>query len=311
MKQILEGKVAIVTGSGQGIGRCIALDMASLGAKVITNNRKPGSSINAFEHTDLDFTDEEREELLKFNGDAQTTADEIIAMGGEAYPVFGDVSNRENARKLVDTAMEKWGRVDIIVNNASSNWKGNIMDMDVEVWDTQINSKLSGTFYLMYYALPHMKEQGYGRIISSASDAFVGINDYAAYGAGNAGVVALSKAASKDLAGTGITVNSYTPLARTRSWYNARTSYRIQGISPDMIESMAPEAMKRTAEGMVPFLSYLASDLASDITGNNFQLAADGVIGLWSDPEIVKIIKDGSDKWTVEELEKRIKSELL
>jgi NAD(P)-dependent dehydrogenase (short-subunit alcohol dehydrogenase family) len=98
---ILTGKTAIVTGSGQGIGRCIALCLAEHGAKVITNNRKPGSSINAFEGTDLDFTPEEREELEKFNGDAHTTAREIIARGGEAIPVFCDVSSKAGAEKLV------------------------------------------------------------------------------------------------------------------------------------------------------------------------------------------------------------------
>lgn len=311
MKKVLEGKVAIVTGSGQGIGRCIALCFAEHGAKVITNNRKPGSSIHAFEKTELLFTDEEREELQKFSGDAQTTADEIRAMGGEAAAVFGDVSKAEDAKKLVQIAVDTWGRIDIIVNNASSNWVGNILDMDEELWDRQVASKLSGSFHLMHYALPFMKEQGFGRILNSASDAFLGITGYAAYGAGNAGVVALTKAAAKDIVGAGITVNAYTPLARTRSWYNARTNYRMQGIPAEVIESNAPEAMKRTAEGMVSFLAYLASDEAGEITGNLFQLAADGVVGLWSESQIIKTVKQAEGFWTVEELEKRIPEELL
>ena len=310
-EQILKGKVAIVTGSGQGIGRCAALCLAGYGAKVVTNNRKPGSSINAFEKTELDFTKEEIDELRKFSGDAQTTADEIIAAGGEAIPVYGDVSRKEDAKRLVDTAIEKWGRVDIIINNASSNWKGKFMDMDEEIWNTQISSKLTGTFYLMHYALPYMVKQGYGRILNSASDAFTGIVDYAAYGAGNAGVVALTKAVAKELADTGVTLNAYTPLARTRSWYNARTSYRLGGIPVEAVEQFAPEAMKRTAEGMVPFLAYLASEEASDITGKLFHLAADGEIGLWSENEICKNIKEESGSWTLEALRKRIKGELI
>lgn len=99
MEQVLAGKTAIVTGSGQGVGRCIALCLAEHGCKVITNNRKPGSSINAFEGTRLDFTPEEREELEKFNGDANTTADEIVRRGGESIPVFGDVGEPEMAEK--------------------------------------------------------------------------------------------------------------------------------------------------------------------------------------------------------------------
>jgi 3-oxoacyl-[acyl-carrier protein] reductase len=298
LKKVLEGKTAIVTGSGQGIGRCIALCFAEHGAKVITNNRKRGSSINAFERTELEFTEEEKEELRKFSGDAQATADEITAKGGEAIAVFGDVSDKADAGKLVKTAIDHWGRIDI-------------MDMDEEIWDLQIASKLSGTFYLTHYALPYMKEQGFGRILNSASDAFLGLSGYAAYGAGNAGVVALTKAAAKDVYGTGITVNACTPLARTRSWYNAKTTYRIKGVPPEVIEANAPEAMKRTAEGMAPFLVYLASDDAGGVTGNLFKLAADGVIGIWSDSEVVHEIKQNDGFWTLEELKKRIPEELL
>jgi 3-oxoacyl-[acyl-carrier protein] reductase len=311
LKKVLEGKIAIVTGSGQGIGKCIALCFAEHGAKVITNNRKPGSSINAFEKTILNFSEEEKEELLRFSGDAKNTADEIIAAGGEAIAVFGNIGEKVDAQKLVKTAIEHWGRIDIIVNNASSNWVGNIMDMNKELWDLQIASKLSGAFYLMHYALPHMKQQGFGRILNSASDAFLGLSGYAAYGAGNAGVVALTKAVAKDVVNIGVTVNAYTPLARTRSWYNAKTTYRMNGVPPSVIEENAPEAMKRTAEGMVPFLAYLASDAASAVTGNLFKLSADGIIGIWSDSEVIKEIKKEDGSWTLAELEKRIPQELL
>ncbi len=311
MDQLLKDKVAIITGSGQGVGREIALCFATQGAKVITNNRKPGSSINAFEGTELDFTPEEREELLRFNGDAQTVADEITVSGGEAIPVFGDVSKKEDAKRLVDTAIEKWGRIDIIVNNASSNWIGSILDMDPDIWDTQIVSKLSGSFYLMHYALPYMKEQKFGRIINTASDTILGLSGYAAYGAANGGITIFTKAAAADLKDTGITVNAYTPLARTRSWYNARTNYRLKGIPVDVVEANAPEAMKRTAEGMVPFLAYLSSEKGADITGKLFHLAADGELGLWNEYAIIKTIKQADGFWTIDELDARLGSELL
>ena len=309
--KLLEGRVAIVTGSGQGIGREIALCMAKHGAKVITNNRKPGSSLNAFEKTDLAFDDAEQKALLALSGDAESTAREILAMGGEAIPVYGDVSDYDNAGKLVQTALKAWGRVDIIVNNASSNWTGNIRDMDKELWDRQIHSKLMGSFYLMHHALPAMEKQGYGRILNSASDAWVGISSYAAYGAANAALVALTKACAKDLAGTGIAVNAYTPLAMTRSWYNALATYKRRGIPTSVIEANSPKAMQTTPEGMVPFLVWLSSEEAGDISGKLFQLAADGEIGLWSESEIVKSIREESGVWTIEELRKRVKGELL
>lgn len=315
MDGLLDGKVAVVTGSGQGIGRCIALCLAENGAKVITNNRKLGSSVHAFEKTQLPFTEEERSELLRFSSDAEDTARTIRENGGEAEAVFCDISSYSGAQHLIHTAVDRWGRIDILINNASSNWTGNICDMGIEEWDTQIASKLSGSFYLMHEALPFMMDQHYGRILNSASDAFNGLSGYAAYGAGNAGVVALTKAAAKDLQGTGITVNAYTPLARTRAWLNARTRYRISGISPDMIECNAPKAMKRTAEGtaegMVPFLAYLSTEQAGDISGRLFHLAVDGTIGLWSDSQIVRTIRQPEGFWRIEELQTRMPEELL
>jgi len=311
MSGILSGKVAIITGSGQGIGRDIALCMAQEGARVVTNNRKPGSSLNAFEKTDIPFTEEERAALEQVSGDAQTTADAIVRQGGEAVPFFGDVGDFTTAGRMIDAALEAFGRIDIVVNNASSNWVGNIMDMDEELWDVSVVSKLKGAFNLMHHALPHMKSQGYGRILNSSSDAFQGLQGYAAYGAANAGLVALTRAAAGDLRDTGITVNAYTPLAKTRAWYNAAASYRLQGVPAAAIEAGAPAAMKRTAEGMVPFLAYLGSDRASDISGHLFKLAADGEIGLWNTPEVVRSITTSEPAWSMEELSTRVPGELL
>ena len=212
---------------------------------------------------------------------------------------------------MVNTAISNYGRIDIVVNNASSNWVGNIMDMNEELWNISISSKLTGAFNLMHHAMPYMKEQHFGRIINSASDAFLGLLGYAAYGAANAGLVALTKAAAQDVEEFGITVNAYTPLARTRAWLNAATTYRLQGVPVEALEEGAPEAMKRTAEGMVPFLAFLASDKAENITGKLFKLASDGEIGLWSDSEVIKEIKTDASIWSIEELNTRIPGELL
>lgn len=311
MSGVLEGRVAIVTGSGQGIGRDIAVCLASHGARVVTNNRKPGSSLNSFEKTDLSFTDEEREALEHVSGDAQTTADRIIQDGGEAVAFFGDVGDFAVAEAMVSTAVDAFGRLDIVVNNASSNWTGNIADMDEELWDVSVTSKLKGAFNLMHHALPHMKKQGYGRILNSSSDAFLGLPGLAAYGAANAGIVALSTAAAADLRGTGITVNAYTPLAKTRAWYNAAAAYRLAGVPAEAVEAGAPEAMKRTAEGMVPFLAYLSSEAAGTISGRLFRLAADGRIGLWSPAHVVGEITTADAAWTIADLAERVPGELL
>lgn len=311
MKKLLEGKVAIITGSGQGVGRDIALCLAREGAKVITNNRKPGSSINAFEKTSLDFTEEEIKILKDLGGDAQSTAMEIIVHGGEAIPFFGDISDFSTAKQMVDLAIEKFGRIDIIVNNASSNWVGNFLDMDETLWDISINSKLKGTFNLMHHAMPFMIKQGYGRILNSSSDAHMGIEGYAAYGAANAAVNTLTKAVAYDVADSGITLNAYTPLAKSRSWLNAAAKYRIQGVPEEVLDDIAPAAMKKTAQDMVPFLAYLSSEYAANITGKVFKLAADGEIGIWSESEVIRSIYKEDGAWEIDELRERIPNELL
>lgn len=117
MIKTLEGKVAVVTGSGQGIGRGIAIVLAREGAKVITNNRKPSAQKEALDTSILD--EEAKAKHAAMSGDAERTANEIIAMGGEAIPFYGSVADFETAGKMIQTAVDAWGRVDILVNNAA------------------------------------------------------------------------------------------------------------------------------------------------------------------------------------------------
>ncbi len=303
MGKLLEGKVAIVTGSGQGVGKEIALCLAREGAAIVTNNRKPGSSVNCFEEVNLPFTEEERARVQRVLGDAESTAKEIIAMGGKAVPFYGDVSSYQVAHDMVKCAVDTFGRIDIIVNNAASVWVGNIAEMPEEMWDRVVVSKLKGAYNMIHNALPYMKEQKFGRIMNASSNAFVGLMGMSAYAAASAGIIALTKAAAQDVAEFGdITINAYTPLARTRSWYNMLTVYRIQGVSTEDIEAGAPAAMTKTADVFAPMFAYLASDEAAGITGYLFHLGADGEIGIWSDAEMNRSIKKEEGVWTIEEL---------
>ena len=154
MAGLFEGRVAIVTGSGQGVGKAIAMCLAENGCKVVTNNRKPGSNRNCFDGGNIDFTEKEKKRLDGVVGDAETTAAAIIAAGGEAIPVYADVAKAEDCKKLVDAAVEKWGRIDIIVNNAAATWVGNVADMPIEMFDVVVASKLNGAFYMLHYTLP-------------------------------------------------------------------------------------------------------------------------------------------------------------
>lgn len=305
MAKLLEGRVAVVTGSGQGVGRAIALALAEQGCKVVTNNRKPGSSVYGLESCKPNFTEEELKKVQKVVGDAESTAAEIRALGGEATPVYADVSKLEDCERIIKTAVDTYGRIDILINNGASFYNSNIVDMPVDKFEMVCNSKLYGSFYLMHYALPYMVKQKYGRILNASSNAFVGLMGMAPYSAAAAGIWAMTKSAAQDLAGTGITVNAYTPLAQTRSWHNMLATYREQGVPKEAVESGAPEGMKVGPEGMAPFFAYLCSEEAGDITGLMFNTEASGHIAVWSESEQYNaveknIIQDGP--WTIEEV---------
>lgn len=313
MGKLFEGRVAIITGSGQGIGHDLAVFMASEGCKIVTNNRSKGSSMQAHDGKIVKLLPEDEEQIKKVIGDAETTAAEINSAGGEAIPVYGNVSSAEDCKKLVDAAIEKWGRIDIIINNAASHWTGNIKDMQIEQWDASIESKLSGSFYLMHYALPYMIEQKYGRFVNVSSNAFIGLQGMAAYSAASCGIWAFTKAAAQDLVDYGIMVNAVTPLAATRSWYNALAEFRAEGIPPEVIAEGSPAGVKIPPVYMVPAIAYLVSEEFTT-TGIMVKVEGDGQLAVYSESE--EYNKCGKDcltdgAWTFEELRKVFNEELL
>ena len=147
----LKDRVAIVTGSGRGIGHSIALALAKEGAKVVANNRKPDPT----------------------GGDAETLAREIVDMGGQAVPFFGDVSDFTVAGKLIQTALDSFGGLDILVNNAGFSNKVNPWEITEEQWDGVVDTILKGTFNCSRQAIPIMKKQGKGRIINCTSGCWI------------------------------------------------------------------------------------------------------------------------------------------
>jgi NAD(P)-dependent dehydrogenase (short-subunit alcohol dehydrogenase family) len=194
MSKRLEGKVAIVTGSGQGIGKAIAIALAKEGARVVTNNRRPGST----------------------GGDAGTVVKEIEAMGGEGMPFFGSISDFDDAEVIVKLAMEKFGRLDILVNNAGADAPRMVWNMSEEEWDRCVDSFLKGSFNCTRFATPLMREQKWGRIINTTSTAWLGTVGHCNYGAAKAGIVGLTRAVAREVGRYGVTCNAYAPTAATR-----------------------------------------------------------------------------------------------
>lgn len=311
MGDALKGKVAIVTGSGQGIGRAIAIGMAKEGARVVTNNRKRGSTGNAFlNNAMLDALDhEKREWFLKeteeISGDAETTAGMIREAGGEAIPFFGDISDFKTAAKLIELAIKTYGEVDILVNVAGTFGFNNVWEISEETWDRVTNTKPKGYFNTMRHAIPHMLKQKWGRILNCTSRAFDGdVIKHAEYCTANAGVNGLTKAAAKELYRYGITCNAFAPWAKTRASYGLDTYDLVlkqdQSVWIDKKFSLPLDATP-SPERIVPFLIYLCTDAAAKVSGSVFNLGGNN-IELYAEPVIEKSLVKYGDPWTVEEL---------
>ena len=304
MTKRLEGMVAVVTGSGQGVGRGIAIVLAREGARVVTNNRKPSSV--AAEKASGQVGDAEAEKLLALKGDAGSTADEIIKEGGQAVPFYGNVADYDTAGKLIQTAIDAFGRIDILVNNAAGLGSGMLTATTEADWDYQTVPKLKGAFNCMSHAVPFMIKQKFGRVVNVASDAWVGMSGLSAYSAANAGLVGLTKAVAKELAQMGLTVNAICPQAASPGHLVEYTAMvkklRSLGVKIDEAKLKEVEEAHGPAENMAPFVAYLATVEAAFISGAVFSVTANGHVALYSDPLPVAEINKADGPWTVEEL---------
>lgn len=187
MAGALDGQVAVVTGGSRGIGRACALELAKHGAAIVINYNANAEA-------------------------ADSCKAEIEAMGGKALTVQADVSNPDDAKRLIEAAAAEFGKVDILVNNAGINRDRTIARMSVEDWDTVIATDLSSAFYTTAAVVPGMRERNYGRIINMSSIiGQMGNVGQANYSAAKAGLIAFTKTAAKELARNQITVNVVCP----------------------------------------------------------------------------------------------------
>ncbi|HZU78694.1 MAG TPA: SDR family oxidoreductase [Acidimicrobiales bacterium] len=248
---MLDGKTAIVTGAGRGIGREEALLLASEGAKVIVNDVGAARSGEGHDASPAE----------------QTVAD-IKAAGGEAQLNDSDVSSWAGAEALVKQAVDSWGKLDILVNNAGILRDKMSFNMDESDWDDVIRVHLKGHFAMSHFAAVHWRnrskagEEVSGRIINTASEAgLFGNAGQANYGAAKAGIAAMTIILGRELERYGVTVNAISPRARTR-------------MTEDLFGEMAKvEEGKFDAFGpqnVAPLVAFLASDEAADVNGQNF-----------------------------------------
>lgn len=263
MAGLCEGRVCIITGAGRGIGREHALMMASQGAKIVVNDL--GGEIDGTGSS---------------TGPAGEVVDEIRASGGEAVANGDDVSDWEGARRLVETAIETFGRLDVLVNNAGILRDRMLVNMTEAEWDAVIKVHLKGTFAPTHWASAHWRdlakagEDVDARVINTSSPSGIyGNVGQTNYGAAKAGIAAFTIIAAMELERYGVTVNAIAPAALTRM-----TEGLGMGDAPDEIkEKMSPRAIS-------PIVTWLASAESRGVTGRVFDVTGMrlGVAEGWS-----------------------------
>lgn len=313
MSKNLEGKVAVVSGSGQGIGRAIALQLAGEGAKVVTNNRKRGSTGMAFITDDQlkALNEKDRKWLLDGikaeYGDAETTANKIKEMGGEAIPFFGDVSKFDVARDLMQAAVDGFGKIDILVNVVGTFGFSPVWEMSEETWDHVCGIKPKAHFNCIRHALPFMMERKWGRIINCTSGAFSGSDKHTNYATANAGVLGLTWSVAQEVYKYGITCNAFAPAARTRAAYELDSYIKVVGKenSPMGYSTVSIMAVSPPPEDLAPFVAYLSTEEAANISGSVFFIGGNS-INMYGELKMEKTLMKYGDRWTVDELKQQV-----
>jgi NAD(P)-dependent dehydrogenase (short-subunit alcohol dehydrogenase family) len=254
MTGICEGRVAIVTGAGRGIGRGHALELARQGAKVVVNDL--GSAVDG---TGSD------------SGPAQIVAEEIRDLGGTAIANGDDVSSWDGAQALVATAIETFGHLDVLVNNAGILRDRMLVNMTEEEWDAVIRVHLKGTFAPTRFAAAYWRELSKAgdavdaRVINTSSTSGLFANPgQTNYGAAKSGIATFSIIAAKELARYGVTVNAIAPGALTRMTENLSGAR----AAPD-----EDEWSERSPENIAPLVTWLASAESAGVTGQVFLIS--------------------------------------
>jgi NAD(P)-dependent dehydrogenase (short-subunit alcohol dehydrogenase family) len=269
---MLDGKVAVITGAGRGIGRGEALLFAAEGARVVVNDLG-----GEWDGTGADPRP------------AEQVADEVRSAGGEAVAHFDDVSEEAGAESLIRLAVETWGHLDVVVNNAGILRDRMVFNMSVEEWDAVIKVHLRGHFLVTRAACLHWRELAKagqavrGRIVNTSSTSgILGNAGQANYGAAKAGIAAFTQIVALEMKRYGVTANAIAPGARTRM---TEKTFGALTLPEGQFDALAPE-------NVAPMVAYLASDQAAHITGQVFGVQG-GLIQLYQGwTPVAEITKD-------------------
>ena len=275
MSKMLTGKVAVITGSGGGIGREFALAFGRQGARVVVNDI--GASLGG---EGLD------------SRPAARVVDEVNAAGGEAVANFDSVSDWQSAQSIVQTAIDTFGRIDVVVNNAGILRDRLFHKMRIDEWKAVIDVHLNGTFYVSRAAAPYFREQNGGAYVHIVSTAgLIGNIGQANYGAAKMGITALSRTIAIEMTRYNVRSNCLSPFAWSRMIDSIPTD------TPEQRERVA-KLQRMEAHKIAPLAVYLASDLADDVTGQIFCVRANELFLMSQNRPIRSVHR--SEGWTAE-----------
>jgi 3-oxoacyl-[acyl-carrier protein] reductase len=284
----LDGKVAIVTGGGRGLGRVEAIALAKQGARLVINDLGTTGEGSG--------SDEEP---------ARQVAEEIKAFGGEAIVAFGDVANWDDTAAMIKKTIDTYGDLNIVVNNAGFLRDGMIFNMSEEQFDSVVRVHLKGHFCSMRMATEYWRnkakagESVYGRLVSTSSEAFLfGSVGQPNYAAAKAGITAMTMAAAQAMVKYGVTANVVCPRARTR----------MNDSGPHAALFAKPESGfdKYAPENLGPFIAYLASPQAQRISGEVFVVWGKQVTVVGRPTLDTKFKNAAEGPWTVDSLHQQL-----
>ena len=282
MANLLQDKVAIVTGSGRGIGRGVAMLMAAEGAKVVVVD--PGVNVDG-------------------SGSDQSIAEQVVSeirqAGGTAVASIESVTSMSGGESIVQTAVDSFGKLDIVVTVAGILRDRMVFNMSEEEWDDVIAVHLKGTFTVVKHACILFRQQRSGRVITfSSTSGLYGNSGQANYGAAKDGIAGFTRVVARDMGRYGVTANAISPSAATRMTVSVPDEARELRASRGIVG--ASTTLRGEPDDVAPMVAWLASDEAAHVNGHVFHVT-EGLVTLLNEPEPVKTIqKDG--KWTVEEL---------
>lgn len=294
MTALLEGKVALVTGAGHGIGRSHALELARNGARVVVNDL--GSSVDG----------------SGAGRDADVVVKLIEERGGQAIADYGDVGDEAAADAMVKAGIDEWGQLDIVVNNAGIVRDSAIWNMSLDDFELVMGVHLRGTWLTTRAAARYWRAQSKagakvaGRIINTISGAGLSGNfGQSNYATAKAAIMGLTLTTSLELAGSGVTVNAIGPGALTRI---TATTGMGDPIEPEALPE--EETDKFDPRASSPVVAWLASDAAANVSGQCFKAMGDEV--QWMEGWTTKVaIRNGGKRWDAAKLGRRIESEVF